>query len=65
MKVICPKNKRHSRFSVTAHVTQDWKVDSNAQFIEVIKDCMDVTHMPDKGDLFTCLNCGAEAKVED
>lgn len=29
-KVTCPKNIRHTRFSVTAHVAQEWEVDEKA-----------------------------------
>ena len=28
-------------FYVTAHVTQDWKVDKNGGFLEVMDDCIE------------------------
>jgi len=60
-KIICPKDIKHTKFSVTAHVAQEWEVDEKAEFSKVITDCTDVTHKPDKDDHFICLTCGAEA----
>ena len=44
-------------FLVTAHVTQDWKIDSHNNFLECINDCVEVTHQPDEEDLWYCANC--------
>lgn len=57
----CPKNEEHKEFIATAHVTQSWKVDSQGEFIEVLEDCMEVTHSPKKDDIWTCAICGTEA----
>ena len=56
----CPKCGNET-FYVTAHVTQDWKVDKDGEFMEVIEDCVDVMHFPDDWDMWTCTNCGHEA----
>lgn len=56
----CPKCK-HRNFYVTAHITQDWEVDANGQFIKALNDCTEVTHQPSDDDLWTCANCGHEA----
>jgi hypothetical protein len=63
-KVTCPKSNRHKRFSVSAHVAQEWQVDEAAEFVKVLDECLDVTHRPQQGDRFVCMTCGAEAKVE-
>lgn len=57
---ICPKcgNKR---FSVTAHVAQEWEVDENGNFIKTITECTDVTHTPDDDDIWVCTKCGYDA----
>lgn len=65
MKLKCPRNDNHKQFSVIAHITQEWKVDLKGDFIEVLTDCIDVLHKPDKDDQFVCMTCSAEAKVED
>lgn len=65
LKIKCPKSNKHKRFSVTAHVAQEWKVDEKGEFMESLADCLEVTHRPEKGDLFSCLSCGSEAEVEN
>lgn len=59
---VCPKNIKHNRFFATAHVTENWLVDAEGNFIEVSdsSDC-EVTHEPDERDVWTCAECGAEA----
>lgn len=58
-KHICPKCG-HDTFNVTAHVTQDWEVDSEGCFIDCLNDAVDITHRPDDDDLWTCAKCGFE-----
>ena len=65
MKLTCPKSKRHKRFAASAHIVQDWQVDSDCDFVKVLEDCTDVIHSPDKDDVITCLTCGADAIKED
>tara|TARA_Y100001963_G_scaffold14528_1_gene18130 strand:+ start:1057 stop:1266 length:210 start_codon:yes stop_codon:yes gene_type:complete len=60
--MVCPKDKTHGRFIVTAHVTEDWIVDGEGNFVELStkSDCQ-VLHEPDEQDVWTCAICGAEA----
>ena len=51
----------NKKFFVTAHVTQDWLVDENGNFIEEIDSCIETTHSPDDMDLWQCDNCFYEA----
>ena len=53
----CPKCGGE-RFLATAHVTQEWIVDKDENFIESLDDCVDVTHKPDDEDLWECEKCG-------
>ena len=55
----CPKCGCET-FYVTAHVIQDWKVGSDGEFIDVVEDCVDVTHFPDDYDIWSCTKCGYE-----
>ena len=48
----------HTEFLVTAHVTQDWRVDENGDYIITEIDCVDVTHWPDDDDIWECTKCG-------
>ena len=52
----CPKCG-HDAFYVTAHVTQDWMVDCNGDFLSVIDDCVEVAHFPNDDDLWECTKC--------
>lgn len=53
----CPKCGC-TKFSVTPHVTQDWLVDGNGNFISCTNQCVEVTHKPDDEDIWTCMKCG-------
>lgn len=64
LKVRCPKNPKHDRFTATAHVTQTWEVDERGNFIKEISTD-DTTHSPDKDDIWYCKKCGARAIVEE
>lgn len=57
MRKICPRCGNDT-FLVTAHVTQDWLVDADGNFIEEKKACVDVTHRPDNDDIWACAECG-------
>ena len=63
MKITCPNNADHKRFSVTAHVAQLWEVDEDGDFTKELKACTDVDHQPDEHDCYVCQECGAEATV--
>jgi hypothetical protein len=64
MKATCPNNPSHNRFVTVVHEMHEWVVDEKGDFIED-KECLEVTHDPDKDNTWTCYLCGAQAKVED
>lgn len=59
-KYRCPACGAES-FEVTAHVTQDWKIDCNGTFLESLNECVEVTHYPDENDIWDCADCGFSA----
>ena len=59
-KYRCPKCGAES-FEVTAHVTQDWRIDSNGTFLQSLNECVEVTHYPDEDDIWDCANCSYSA----
>ena len=65
MKARCPKNPDHKHFITVAHVTQDWVVDEEGNFVEVHSDEGETTHGPNPGNTWTCAECGAEAEVTE
>ena len=60
--MVCPKDNTHDRFIATAHITEDWVVDGEGNFVELstASDCQ-VVHAPDEDDYWECAICGAEA----
>lgn len=56
----CP-NCGGKRFVVTAHVTQDWVVDENEDWLNTYNECCVVVHQPDDDDLWECYECGYDA----
>lgn len=63
MKLTCPRCEGQTRFEVTAHEVHDWIVDEDGDFVED-KGCTEMSHKPDSQDVYSCVNCGADAKVE-
>lgn len=49
------------RFFVTAHVTQDWVVDENENWLNTYDECGEITHRPDDSDIWECYECGYDA----
>ena len=64
INAICPNNPEHKRFTTTAHITQSWVVDEEGRFIDADSD-LEVTHGPDKDNIWTCYECGEEAIVRE
>jgi hypothetical protein len=64
MKAMCPNNPDHNRFVTVVHEMHEWVVDEKGDFVED-KECLEVTHDPDKDNIWTCYLCGAQAKVVD
>jgi hypothetical protein len=63
--ITCPNNPKHNHFITTAHVTQDWVVDKDGDFVKCLDQCSQVDNFPEKGNQFTCKKCYAEAIVEE
>ncbi|MBP3888752.1 MAG: hypothetical protein J6F30_14075 [Cellulosilyticum sp.] len=62
MKLVCPNNHEHKRFSVIAHVTQEWAVTNDGFYDETLENCVDILAQPNADVfVFTCLTCGEEA----
>lgn len=58
---VCP-NHCNSLFATPAHVVQTWKVDALGNFVEEMSTD-GTTHGPDNGNIWECLECGAEAET--
>lgn len=61
---ICP-NCGGKEFITTAHVAQDWKVDENGNFIELVQDATDIIAEPNDDNIWTCASCGSEAVINE
>ena len=57
----CPKCGC-KEFYVSAHVIQDWLVDSNGDFIRTENECATVAHFPEDDDIWQCADCGYDAE---
>lgn len=59
----CPKDRTHKQFIATAHVTQDWIVNEEGDFLDLFSEDGNgtVTHYPDRHDLYQCADCNTEA----
>lgn len=56
----CPKCGC-DEFFVSAHVVQDWKVNSDGDHLKTVTECVEVTHAPDDDDIWTCFKCSYSA----
>lgn len=62
MHIVCPDNASHRKFITTAHVVEEWIVNERGDWQETTTT-LETASGPTKGNLFTCLECGTEAKV--
>lgn len=53
----CPKCGG-KEFFASAHVVQDWELDAYGNFSKCVDDCIEVTHHPDREDVWDCKTCG-------
>ena len=68
LKATCPNDPTHEYFVTVAYVSEDWIVDSAGNFQDVEhrypwEGERQVLHRPDPGNIWTCRECGAAAKV--
>lgn len=63
MKAVCPNSPAHEEFITVATVTEDWKVDSDGNFLEVVLGGGPTVQGPCVENTWACTACGAEARV--
>ena len=63
MKAVCTKDSSHDKFVTTAHVMEEWIVDSCGNFLDR-SEFLEVTQDPDPKNYWTCHICGSDAEVE-
>lgn len=64
MNARCPNNPEHDQFITVAHVTEDWVVDREGNFLEEAPaQDKQTVHGPTVGNTWTCRECGADAIV--
>lgn len=60
-RMVCPTDPTHNRFITTAHESHDWIVDGEGEFQEDL-GCIDIFKGPDITNIWTCVECDAEAE---
>ena len=64
MTAVCPNSPEHKRFVTVIHQAQDAVVDERGNFLENPANLdAQITHGPNPDNTWTCLTCGAQAKV--
>ena len=61
MPAVCPKGCAKKRFSTGVIEYHDWEVDEDGSFISDLGS--EQSGKPQTDNLWTCLECGSEAKV--
>lgn len=64
LKARCPNDSEHKEFVTVAHVSEDWIVDDQGNFIQNLGS-IEIVAGPCKGNTWTCRKCNAEAVVTD
>lgn len=62
MLAVCPDNPEHKQFGTVVHQTHDWMVDETGELLNDL-GLLEVTHGPNPGNTWTCMECGAAAVV--
>jgi len=64
MKATCPTSSKHNRFATIAHMSEEWIVDEDGEFVsEGDRDVGEVVARPHPENTWTCVTCGEEAIV--
>ena len=63
-KRVCPEDSSHKRFITVAYVSEDWIVDDDGNFIEVMDTNGQLLHGPNHGNIWTCAECGCDETEE-
>tara|TARA_B100000674_G_C37581599_1_gene796594 strand:- start:340 stop:558 length:219 start_codon:yes stop_codon:yes gene_type:complete len=61
MKKVCSKDPSHDLFITSAVICQDWLVDSEGNFVDIVLECTEIFHKPSPDNIWQCAVCGAEA----
>jgi len=61
---ICP-NGCNANFTTVAHIMQEWEVDTEGEFVKVTEECLQVSYPPRDDNIWTCVKCGAEGKIQE
>ena len=56
----CPKCGA-GEFRITVHVTQDWLVDSDGDYLETLEPFVETVYEPNDDDIWECNKCGYDA----
>lgn len=65
MHATCPNNPEHKRFLTVAHVSEEWLVNENGDFIEK-KQVLETVQEPSPDNSWYCYDCpvGPDGYVE-
>ena len=64
MKATCPTDPSHNRFATIAHMSEEWVVDEQGEFIAKGDIGMEeVIAKPHPDNTWTCTICGVDATV--
>ena len=61
-RATCPNNPDHDTFVTVAHVSEDWLVDRDGNFLES-RGTLETVADPNAANTWTCHVCDAEAVV--
>ena len=64
MKAVCPTNSEHNEFYANATVREEWKVAPDGNFIDRM-GCVYTLKRPRADEVWTCVDCGAEAVITE
>ena len=65
MFAICPNDPTHDQFITVAHVAENWIVDREGNYQKSLDGPHDVVAPPNRGNIWNCRICNAEAIVHD
>lgn len=64
MKATCPTSSKHNRFTTMAHISEEWVVDEDGEFVrEGDPGVGEIVAKPHPENTWTCVTCGLDAVV--
>tara|TARA_R110000737_G_scaffold201802_8_gene221112 strand:+ start:3658 stop:3867 length:210 start_codon:yes stop_codon:yes gene_type:complete len=66
-KRVCPNSPEHKEFVTTVHVTEEWVVDEEGNFLDIAHGYgpRQTTHGPNPGNVWVCAECGNDETIEE